>query len=147
MKVQIYRLDKTLPLPKYETNGSFGFDFTAREDTMIAPGQIGLIPSNVIVKCPDELALLILPRSSTYRKTGLVFPHSIGLVDQDYCGLNDEIFIQLVNPRSHDVTVKRGDKIAQGLFVRSPKVEFTEIESDFLGKDSRGGFGSTDKIL
>jgi len=144
MKVQIHRLDKDLPLPKYETSGSFGFDFLAREDTVIDPGQIGLVPSNVIVKCPAELALLILPRSSTYRKTGLVFPHSVGLVDQDYCGPEDEIFIQLVNPRNHDVVVKRGDKIAQGLFVRSPKVDFVEVEPEFLGKDSRGGFGSTD---
>jgi len=40
--------------------------------------------------------------------------------------------------------VKRGDKIAQGLFVRSPKVDFVEVEPEFLGKDSRGGFGSTD---
>lgn len=143
MKVQIHRIDDTLPLPQYETSGSFGFDFIARQDTIIEPGQLGLVPSNVIVKCPEELALLVLPRSSTYRKTGLVFPHSVGLIDQDYCGVDDEIMIQLVNPRSHDVTVKRGDKVAQGLFVNSPKVEFTEVSKDFLGKDSRGGFGST----
>ena len=144
MNVQIHRLDKTLPLPQYETKGSFGFDFLARADTTIEPGQIGLVPSNVIIKCPDELALLILPRSSTYRKTGLVFPHSIGLVDQDYCGPKDEIFIQLVNPRDHDITINKGDKIAQGLFVKSPKINFTEVEAEFLGTDSRGGFGSTD---
>lgn len=144
MKAQIHRIDKDLPLPKYETNGSFGFDFLAREDTVIQPGQIGMVPSNVIVKCPNELALLILPRSSTYRKTGLVFPHSVGLIDQDYCGPEDEIFIQLVNPRDHDVVVKRGERIAQGLFVNSPKVEFTEVDKAWLGKDSRGGFGSTD---
>jgi dUTP pyrophosphatase len=144
MHVQIHRIDKNIPLPQYETEGSFGFDFLAREDTVIAPGEIGLVPSNTIIKCPQELALLILPRSSTYRKTGLVFPHSVGLVDQDYCGPEDEIMIQLVNPRDHDVTIKKGEKVAQGLFVRSPKIEFVEVESEFLGKDSRGGFGSTD---
>ena len=144
MNVEIYRIDQTLPLPQYETGGSFGFDFLAREDTTIESGQIGLVPSNTIIKCPDGLALLILPRSSTYRKTGLVFPHSIGLIDQDYCGPEDEIMIQLVNPRNHAVTVNKGDKIAQGLFVQSPQVSFVEVEKDFLGKDSRGGFGSTD---
>lgn len=143
MQVQIHRVDDTLPLPQYETDGSFGFDFLARQDTTIEPGQIGLVPSNVIVKCPAGLALLVLPRSSTYRKTGLVFPHSIGLIDQDYCGPEDEVLIQLVNPRDHNVTVKRGEKVAQGLFVQSPKIEFTEVDKDFLGKDSRGGFGST----
>jgi len=144
MNVELYRIDQSLPLPQYETNGSFGFDFLAREDTTIEPGQLGLVPSNVIIKCPDELALLILPRSSTYRKTGLVFPHSIGLVDQDYCGVEDEIMIQLVNPRDHEVTIHKGDKIAQGLFVKSPQVKFIEVGKDFLGQDSRGGFGSTD---
>lgn len=144
MNVELYRIDPSLPLPQFETNGSFGFDFLARADTVIQAGQLGMVPSNVIIKCPDELALLILPRSSTYRKTGLVFPHSIGLIDQDYCGPEDEIMIQLVNPRDHEVTIHKGDKIAQGLFVQSPKINFIEVDKDFLGQDSRGGFGSTD---
>ena len=145
MQVQIHRLDSTLPLPKYETPGSFGFDLTARSTMTIEPNQIGLIPSNVIVKCPENLALLILPRSSTYRKKGLVFPHSIGLIDQDYCGENDEIMLQVLNFGTESITIQRGERIAQGLFVQTPKVEFTEIEKAFLGPDSRGGFGSTDK--
>jgi len=144
MKVEIHRLDKDLALPKFETDGSFGFDFLARKDTIINPGEVGLVPGNVVVKCPDELALLILPRSSTYRMAGLTCPHSVGLVDQDYCGPKDEIMIQLVNNNNNAVTVKKGDKVAQGLFVRTPKIEFIEVDKDFLGKDSRGGFGSTD---
>ncbi len=143
MQVQIYRLDKDLPLPKYETEGSFGFDFIAREKITIQPQEVGLIPSNTIIKCPKDLALLILPRSSTYRKKGLMFPHSIGLIDQDYCGENDEILIQVINFGKESIIIERGERIAQGLFVNTPKVEFTEIEKDFLGKDSRGGFGST----
>ncbi len=144
MQVPIHRIDSDLPLPQYETDGSFGFDFLARTNTEILPGSRVLVPGNVIIKCPDELALLILPRSSTYKKTGLTFPHSIGLIDQDYCGPEDEIMIQLVNQTEQTVTVKRGDRIAQGLFVRSPKISFTEVGKDFLGRDSRGGFGSTD---
>lgn len=141
MKVQIYRIDKTLPLPKYETPGSFGFDFVARETTEIEPRTVGMIPSNCIVKCPDHGALLILPRSSTYRKKGLVFPHSIGLIDQDYCGPEDEIMIQVFNPGDETIHVERGERIAQGLFVQSPKIEFEEIEE--IQDSSRGGFGST----
>lgn len=143
MNVQIHRLDKDLPLPKYETNGSFGFDLSARKDTIVNPKSVALIPGNVIVKCPDELALLIVPRSSMYRKKGLMFPHSIGLIDQDYCGPQDEIMIQVYNPGESAITVSRGERIAQGLFVKSPKVNFTEVEKEFLGTDSRGGFGST----
>lgn len=143
MSVEVYRIDKTLELPQYETPGSFGFDFLARETIHIAPKSLGMIPGNLIIKCPDNLALLILPRSSTFRKTGLMFPHSIGLIDQDYCGGNDEIMIQVFNFGDTVVTVNRGDKIAQGMFVKTESITFTEVPKEFLGQ-SRGGFGSTD---
>ncbi len=143
MKVNIHRIDKALPLPKYETEGSFAFDFLAREITTIKPKEIGLVPGNVILKCPQNMALLILPRSSTPRKKSLVFPHSIGLIDQDYCGKEDEILIQVYNISEKDVVVERGERIAQGLFVQTQKIEFEEVED--LEHPSRGGFGSTDK--
>ena len=89
------------------------------------------------------MALLILPRSSTPRKKSLVFPHSIGLIDQDYCGKEDEILIQVYNISEKDVVVERGERIAQGLFVQTQKIEFEEVEA--REHPSRGGFGSTDK--
>jgi len=49
LKVQIFRKDKTLPLPQYETAGSFGFDMSARETVTIEPQSLALIPSNLIV--------------------------------------------------------------------------------------------------
>lgn len=142
MKINIHRINKSIPLPKYETDGSFAFDFLARETIEIKPGKVGLIPGNVIIECPENLALLILPRSSAYRKTGLLFPHSVGLIDRDYCGGNDEILIQVLNFSDEPVTVKKGDRIAQGLFIKTEKIEFEE--TDRPEKDSRGGFGSTD---
>ncbi len=142
MKVEIYRLDKTLPLPKYETNGSFAFDFSIRKTTEIKPNETALLPGNVIVKCPENLALLVLPRSSAFRKTGLIFPHSIGLIDADYHGEKDEIKIQVYNQSDKIITINKGDRIAQGLFVKTEKIEFTEDHSP--AEISRGGFGSTD---
>ena len=50
MKIKIKRIDTSLPLPRYETKGAVGFDFIAREDTKIAPGEIVLIPSNNIIE-------------------------------------------------------------------------------------------------
>lgn len=145
MQVEIFRIDKKLELPRFETAGSFGFDFLARETTTIPPSARGLIPGNIIVKCPPHLALLILPRSSLFKKTNLIFPHSIGLIDQDYCGEKDEIMIQVFNLGKEEVVINRGEKIAQGLFIKTEKVDFAEIPESLLGKDSRGGFGSTDK--
>lgn len=141
MKVGIKRVDKSLPLPKLESKGAVGFDFVARTDTTVPPKQITLIPANNIIKVPEGYALIIAPRSSTPRKTGLMFPHSLGILDQDYCGPADEVLIQVYNFTSKDVVVRRGDRIAQGVFVKIEKPEWQEV--NFLDKPTRGGFGST----
>lgn len=141
MNIDIYRIDKDLPLPKYESNGAFAFDFIVRERRDIPPMQIDLIPANVIVKCPKDMALLVLPRSSLARKKGLLVPNSPGLIDADYCGSTDEIKIQVLNFRDKPVVIERGDRIAQGLFVKTENIQFHEVDSP--SDVSRGGFGST----
>ncbi len=142
MKVKIFRLDKDLPLPIYETAGAVGFDLLAREDAEIQPRAIELIPANVIVETPPGFALLITSRSSTPRKKGLTQPHGLGIIDQDYCGGEDEIKIQVQNFTDEVVKVEKGEKIAQGLFVRCERAEFEEVEK--VESKTRGGFGSTD---
>ncbi|MBI1812226.1 dUTP diphosphatase [Candidatus Peregrinibacteria bacterium] len=141
MRVSLQQLDSTLPLPKYASSGAVGFDFVTRETTVIEPGNIGLVPGNVIVKVPEGHALLIVPRSSLPRKKMLVCPHSIGVIDQDYHGDKDEILIQVQNTSDKPVTVERGERIAQGLFVKVERAEWDVVESH--GKETRGGFGST----
>lgn len=142
MKIRIKRVDKDLPLPKHETHGSVAVDLIAREDTVIPPKQITLIPSNNIIETPPGYALILAPRSSMPKKTGLQFPHSIGIIDQDYCGPEDEVLIQVYNFTDHEVTVNRGDRIAQAMFVPIEKVEWEEVDSmDY--NTTRGGVGST----
>ncbi len=141
MHVQISRIDPTLPLPSYQSNGAAGFDFVTRETTVIAPKSIGLVPGNVIVKVPQGYALIVVPRSSLPRKKGLICPHSLGVIDQDYHGPKDEIFVQVQNITDQPVTVERGERIAQGLFVRVDRAEWTEVDDH--GAETRGGFGST----
>jgi len=145
MKVRIKRIDKSLPLPVYETGGSVGFDLLSRIKMDIKPGQIALIPSNVIVEVPNGYSLIVASRSSTPRKLGLTEPHGIGIIDQDYCGNDDEIKIQVMNFTGKQVTIEKGAKIAQGLFIRTDRFEFQEVEE--IKKESRGGFGSTDKKI
>ena len=153
MQVSIQRIDPTLELPQYHTAGAAAFDFVTREQTVIPPRGIGLVPSNVIVKVPEGYALLVLPRSSLPRKKGLICPHSLGLIDQDYHGPKDEIFVQVQNITDQPVTLERGDRIAQGLFVKIDRAEFTEVDDHpsissgsirgIDGAETRGGFGST----
>jgi dUTP pyrophosphatase len=141
MNVSIQRIDTSLPLPRYESNGAVGFDIITRETMTIEPGSIALIPGNVIVKVPEGYALLIVPRSSMPRKKGLVCPHSLGVIDCDYHGEKDEILVQVKNVTDSAVTVERGERIAQGLFVKVEKADWMEVDGH--GKESRGGFGST----
>ncbi len=141
MHISIRRIDPSLPLPKYESAGAVGFDIITRETTVVEPGAIALIAGNVIVKVPEGYALLIVPRSSMPRKKGLVCPHSLGVIDGDYHGEKDEILVQVKNVTDASVTVERGERIAQGLFVKIEKAEWEEVDSH--GAESRGGFGST----
>jgi dUTP pyrophosphatase len=139
-EVTIKRVDTSLPLPTYATPGSVGFDLLCRVFTEIAPRSLGLIPANVIVHTPPGYMLLITLRSSTPRRKGLLIPHGIGVIDQDYCGEGDEIMLQVYNFRDEPITVERGERIAQGMFVPIARVNWHEVDEVGQG---RGGFGST----
>ncbi len=142
MRVKITRIDKTLPLPAYKTSGSVGFDLVTREDTLIQPGEIVLVPCNEIVQTPKGYMLLLTMRSSTpLKKPGLIKPHSVGIVDRDYCGPEDELKFQVQNIGDQVVKVERGESIGQGIFVKVETADFVEIDRP-VGA-SRGGFGST----
>jgi len=141
MKVKIKRIDKELPLPIYETDGSVGFDISAREDVTISAKEIGMVPANLVVEVPKGYMLVVASRSSTPRKKGLTPPHGIGIIDHDYCGPEDEVKVLVYNFTDEEVHVKRGEKVAQGVFVRIDKFEWEEI--DEVENKSRGGFGST----
>ncbi len=140
LHVTIKRIDTSLPLPTYATAGSVGFDLVCREETEIAPRKLGYIPGNVIVQTPPGYMLLLTMRSSTPRRKGLLVPHGVGVIDQDYCGEGDELMVQVYNFRDEAVTIQRGERIAQGVFVPVTHVVWDEVDN--VGK-GRGGFGST----
>jgi len=143
MKIRVKRIDKDLPLPIYETNGSVGLDLLARQDTLIKSKKIGLVPCNLIVEVPKGYVLVIASRSSTPSKKGLLMPHGIGIIDQDYCGSKDEILAQFYNFSEIDVIIKKGEKVAQALFLPIETIEWEEVSE--AKRESRGGLGSTDK--
>lgn len=141
MTVNIKRIDQNLPLPQYQTDGAAGFDFVARQDTTIAPQGLAIIPGNVVVQIPQGYMLLVASRSSTARKKGLMLANGVGIIDSDYSGPEDEIGISVYNFTDQAVTVERGERIAQGIFVSIATPQIQEIES--IEGQSRGGFGST----
>ena len=141
MRVAIRRIDASLPLPSYQTTGAVGFDLITRETPVIEPHKIGLVPGNVIVRVPEGYALFLVPRSSLPRKKALVCPHSIGVIDQDYHGESDELMVQVQNISAEPVTVERGERIAQGIFVKTEQAIWDEVDNH--NAQTRGGFGST----
>src|SRR3989338_1783644 len=118
MRVKIVRIDKTLPLPAYQTKGSVAFDLYVRSDAHIPAQEISLIPTNIIIQAPVGYMLVIASRSSTPTKKGLMIPHGIGIIDRDYCGPDDELKLQVYNFTHRTVFVKRGERIAQGILVK-----------------------------
>jgi dUTP pyrophosphatase len=141
MRVAITRVDPSLPLPRYATDGAAGFDFLCRVGMTIQPGCIARIPANVVVCVPEGHVLIVALRSGTPTRKGLLSPGGIGVIDPDYCGPDDEIQIQVFNFTDDSVTVERGERIAQGVLMPTVTCEWEEVSG--LSKGSRGGFGST----
>jgi dUTP pyrophosphatase len=74
-------------------------------------------------------------------KRGLIVANGVGVVDPDYSGPEDEVMIQVLNVTDRDVTIARGDRIAQGIVLPAPHITWEEVEE--IRGVSRGGFGAT----
>ena len=143
MKVKIKRLDTDLTIAdSMKRVVPSVLILLCRESVTIAAQTVALIPANVIVETPPGYMLMVTLRSSTPRKLGLLIPHGVGVIDLDYCGEGDEIQIQIYNFTNQPVTIERGVKIAQGIFVRVDIAEWSEVSE--MDAETRGGFGSTD---
>lgn len=141
MKIIVKRIDKSLDIPEYKTKGAVGFDLTAREETVLAPSEMKLIPLNLIVKIPKGFGLFIFSRSSVPSKKGLMIANGVGVIDQDYNGEEDELKTLALNVTKKKVIVEKGERICQGIFLKLAVAKFAEVKK--MGKKSRGGFGST----
>jgi len=139
MKVKIKRLDNSLPLPAYQTSGAVAFDLYSRLDLEVAPQTLERVPTNIIVQVPQGYMLEIKDRSSTLKRKGLLV--STGYIDEDYCGENDEILLQVYNISKETVKIEKGERIGQGAFVKIEQGQWEEVEK--MSDQSRGGFGST----
>ena len=128
MQIPIKRFEKTIPLPSYE-KGAACFDLICRETVVIPPRQIKSVPQNIALQIPDGYALLVFSRSSTPMKKGLMLANSVGVIDPFYCGDNDENLAFFMNFTDSPVTVEAGEKIVQGMIIKTEPVEWQEVES------------------
>ena len=141
MRLKIKRLDAAVGLPEPATAGAAGFDLASAVDVDIPPRSIRLVGTGLVIAVPDGYFLGIFARSSTPLKRGLMVANGVGVVDADYCGPADEIKIQLLNITDAPVQVRRGDRLAQGIVLPCPRIEWEEV--DEMRVPTRGGFGST----
>jgi dUTP pyrophosphatase len=143
MRLKIKRLDPTVPLPSYGTDESAGFDLAAAHDMTVSPRTIALVRTGLVIEVPSGHFLAIFARSSTPLKRGLIVANGVGVIDPDYSGPTDEVMIQVLNVTDREVTVMRGDRVAQGIILPAPRVTWSEVEE--IRAVTRGGFGATGK--
>ena len=138
--------DKKINLPKRSTKNAAGYDIEAAEDMIIEPFKNGdkpaLIPTGLKAYCMDDEWFMLANRSSGPKK-GFLFPHSFGIIDSDYYEneTNDgHLFVQCINIKDEPLIIKKGDVIAQVVFMK-----YLITDDDNAEGVRTGGFGSTDK--
>ncbi|MBV9453938.1 MAG: dUTP diphosphatase [Rubrobacter sp.] len=123
--------------------GDAGYDLTAAEEVVLAPGGRVAVGTGIAVAIPDGYAGLILPRSGLATRFGISLVNAPGLVDSGYRG---ELKIPLINHDREDAfEVKVGMRIAQLVLIRTVEARFVAVERLGESADGRGeeGFGSS----
>ncbi|EJB86843.1 deoxyuridine 5'-triphosphate nucleotidohydrolase [Helicobacter pylori Hp H-11] len=140
MKIKIQKIHPNALIPKYQTEGSSGFDLHAVEEVMIKSHSVGLVKIGICLSLEVGYELQVRTRSGLALNHQVMVLNSPGTVDNDYRG---EIKVILANLSDKDFKVQIGDRIAQGVVQKTYKAEFIECER--LDETSRGsgGFGST----
>lgn len=144
MRVKITRIHPDARLPKYHSNGAAAFDIETIEEFTLKPGEVKLFRTGLVFQVPEGYFLQIAPRSSL-PKNGLDQPNSIGVLDPDYCGPEDELRLVVRNFTDKEVKVEKYQRLMQGIFIEIPKIEWEEIDEKELKGKTRGGFGTTGK--
>lgn len=124
----------------YIENKSDWIDLRAAREVEMKAGDFCLIPLGVAMELPKGYEALVIPRSSAFKTFGILQANSCGLVDESYCGNNDQWFFPALAVR--DTVIHVNDRICQFRILRhQPELLFEETE-ELTGRD-RGGFGST----
>ena len=134
-------------LPERKTKFAAGYDFEAAEDVTVEPFKIGdaptFIKTGIKAYMEDDEYLMICNRSSHPKKKGLILANSVGIIDKDYYGNEDNdghIMFAYYNFKSEPTVIKKGEVIGQGIFMK-----YLTIDNDKAEAERAGGFGSTDK--
>lgn len=118
-------------------------DLRASEGVVLKAGQYTCIPLGVAMELPKGYEALLLPRSSTFKKYGVILVNSMGVIDESYCGDSDEWGFLAYATR--DTVIPKNERICQFRIIEhQPPVTMVEVET--LGNKNRGGIGSTGRL-
>ena len=118
-------------------------DLRAAETVVMKAGEYRMIPLGVAMELPKGYEAIVAPRSSTFKKYGIMLANSIGVIDEAYKGDNDEWNFLAYAVR--DTKIHKNERICQFRIIQhQPLIHLLEVES--LGNEDRGGIGSTGRI-
>ena len=143
-KVLIKKLDPSVKLPDYKTNGASGMDLIAfiNKPINIKPKTSSLIPTGLSVAFSKDYEIQIRPRSGLAAKNNISVLNTPGTIDSDYRG---EIKIILFNHGSENFIINNQDRVAQMVLTPIIKMELEETKELPESIRGEGGFGSTGK--
>ena len=115
-------------------------DLRSAEEVNMKAGEARLISLGIAVQLPKGYEAHVVPRSSTFKNFGLIQTNHMGVIDESYCGDNDQWYFPALAMRDTEIHVN--DRICQfRIMEHQPELVFEETEV-LTGKD-RGGFGTT----
>jgi len=125
---------------EYIEGKSDWIDLRSSGDVSLKKGESALIPLGIAMELPEGYEAHIVPRSSTFKNFGIIQTNHMGVIDNSYCGDNDQWYFPALAVR--DTEIKTGDRICQFRIIENqPAITFEECEH--LKGSDRGGFGST----
>ena len=115
-------------------------DLRAAETILIVKGEFKYIPLGVAIQLPEGYEAIVTPRSSLFKRRGIIMTNSIGIMDESYCGDGDQWRFPAYATR--ETIIPKGERICQFRIVKhQPEIKFEIV--DTLGNPDRGGYGST----
>lgn len=115
-------------------------DLRAAENVYMEAGEYAMIPLGIAMELPKGYEALVAPRSSTFKKYGVLLVNSLGIIDESYKGDNDEW--NFLARAVRDTYIPKNERICQFRIIKhQPKIKLVEVET--LGNADRGGIGST----
>ena len=144
VKVQIKKLDPSVKLPAYKTDGASGMDLMAfiREPITVKPKTSELIPTGLSIAFSKNYEIQIRPRSGLAAKNNISVLNTPGTIDSDYRG---ELKVIIYNHGNENFIIQNEDRIAQMVLTPVLKIELQETKTLPETIRGEGGFGSTGK--